>query len=256
MLKIRVMPTLLYRGSGLVKGIGFDSWRPIGAAIQAVRVFALREVDELVFLDIAATGEGRPPDVELIGEMADACRMPLAVGGGITTLDDIQRLLVAGADKVVIGTAALRDPDLVSRASARFGAQCVVVALDCRRRADGGHEVYARCGREATGRDAVAVAREMERAGAGELIATSIERDGTMTGYDLDLVRAIASAVRIPVIASGGAGDGDHCVAAVRAGAAAVAAGAMFQFTEQTPIAVKHRLVDAGIPARLEGART
>jgi len=249
MLKTRVMPTLLGRSTGLVKGAGFDSWRTVGGVIQAIRVFSLREVDELVFLDIEATAEHRAPDLELVGEIADACQMPLAVGGGITSLDHIRDLLAAGADKVVLGTSALADPTLVSRAADRFGRQCIVVAVDSRRVGEV-HEVFTRCGRIATGIEPGAVAAELERLGAGEIIVTSIDRDGTLAGYDLDLVRRVSSAVAIPVIASGGAGKPEDCVDAVRAGASAVAAGAMFQFTEHTPRAVKRCLADAGIPAR------
>lgn len=246
MLKTRVIPTLLYRGAGLVKGTAFDSWRPIGSAIQAVRVFNLREVDELVFLDIAATAEKRGPDCDLVEELSAACHMPLTVGGGIRDLESIRNLLMAGADKVVIGTAALEDPYLIERAADRFGAQCIVVALDCR-----GDELFTRCGRHPVGFDVGATAMTLEHLGAGELLVTAIDRDGTLAGYDLDLIRRVASSVRIPVIAAGGAGSGADCVAAVRAGASAVAAGAMFQFTQTTPADVKRCLVAAGIPARI-----
>ena len=250
MLKTRVMPTLLCRGGALVKGTGFDAWRTVGGIIQSIRVFSLREVDELVFLDIEATAEGRPPNFEQVADIADACQMPLAVGGGITSLQHIHDLLAAGADKIVLGSAAHRDPTLVTCAAERFGAQCVVVAIDSRRQGDR-HEVHTGCGRIPTGRDPADFAAEMERLGAGEIIVTSIDRDGTLAGYDLDLVARVAKAAAIPVIASGGAGHPDHFVAAVQAGAAAVAAGAIFHFTEHTPLAIKRRLVESDIPARI-----
>lgn len=254
MLKTRIIPTLLHRGFGLVKGVGFDSWRPVGSAMQAVKVYNLREVDELVFLDIAATRENRPPDFELVDELADECFMPLAVGGGVRTVEDARRLLQVGADKVVLGTVAVEAPERVTEIGRRFGAQCVVVSIDVRRHEGGRCDVYSLSGERASGRDAVEFARDMEARGAGEVLLQSIDRDGAMTGYDIELIRAVAEAVSIPVIASGGAGKAEHMAEAIiDGGASAVAAAAMFHFTEQTPLEAKRCLAARGIAVRLPG---
>jgi cyclase len=247
MLKIRVIPTLLHKSWGLVKGKQFDSLRAVGSPMQAIKVYNLRNVDELAFLDVSATAEGRGPDFDLIDELADECFMPLAVGGGIRTLDDVRNLLAVGADKVVIGTAALAEPELVREASDRFGAQCVVVAVDTKR--DG--SVWTNSGTVSTGRDALDVAREMEALGAGELLLQSVADDGMMEGYDLATIERVSAAVSVPVIASGGAGTFDHMVDAVRAGGTAVAAASIFHFTEQTPMEAKQALGAAGFPVRV-----
>lgn len=252
MLKIRVMPTLLHRDVGLVKGVGFDSWRRVGGAMQAIKVYNMREVDELVFLDIAATREGRQPDFRLVDELADECFIPLTVGGGIRNVDDVRRLLQVGADKVAVNTAAVDTPHLVRQIADRFGTQCVVVSIDVRRHADDRLEVYARSGTTATGRDPVELARKVEALGAGEILLTSMERDGRMNGYDIDLIRRVSEAVRIPVIASGGAGSYADMAAALRDGkASAVAAASMFHFTQQTPLEAKRFLCDQGFHVRL-----
>jgi len=249
-LKTRVMPTLLHKDVGLVKGVGFDSWRRVGGVMQAVKVYNLREVDELVFLDITAAIEGRDPDFELVDDVADECFMPLTVGGGITSEAHVERLLKVGADKVSVNTAAVEDPGLVSRIADRFGSQCVVVSIDVLGDGPGG-EVVTRAGTRRTGLRPVEHARRAQELGAGEILLTSVERDGTMTGYDLEGVRAVAEAVTIPVIASGGAGSYADLIDAVRAGASAVAAASIFHFTEQTPREAKLALQHAGIPARL-----
>jgi cyclase len=250
MLKIRVMPTLLFKEFGLVKGVRFDSWRRVGAAVQAVRVYNAREVDELVFLDIAATAEGRGPDLETIDDIADECFMPLTAGGGVTGVEDVRRLLQVGADKVALNTAAVERPGLVHEAADAFGSQCVVVSVDARRAAGGRHEAYVRAGTAPTGRDAAELAAELEEQGAGEILLTSIDRDGTLEGYDVELVAAVTAAVSIPVIASGGAGTYGHMVEALEAGASAVAAASMFHFTEQTPLEAKRYLAARGFPVR------
>lgn len=251
MLKARVIPTLLYKDFGLVKGIGFDSRRAVGSAMQAIKVYEMRGVDELVFFDVTATAQGRHPDHELIDELADECFMPLTVGGGVSTIDDVYRLLQVGADKVCLGTAIVERPDLVDDAASRFGAQCIVVSIDTRPRADGSPEVYSRCGSMATGRDPVDLARELEGRGAGEILIQAVDRDGTMTGYDLDTIRAVSRAVSVPVVASGGAGTYEHMRQAFTDGeASAVAAASMFHFTEQTPREAKEYLGSHGIPVR------
>jgi cyclase len=252
MLKTRIIPTLLYKSEQLVKGEAFDSWRRVGSAMQAVRVYNLREVDELIFVDISATLEGREPDFATVDELADECFMPLTVGGGVRSLEHVRRLLGVGADKVALGTFAVEDPALVSAVAQRFGSQCVVVSIDVRRAEDGRASVVTHSGTSPRDLDPVAWAREVERRGAGEILLTSIERDGTMRGYDLAMIRDVAAAVSIPVIASGGAGSYAHMLEAVRdGGASAVAAGAMFHFTEQTPLEAKRYLAAHGVPARL-----
>src|SRR5262245_17403659 len=177
--KIRVMPTLLFKDVGLVKGVAFDSWRRVGSAMQAVKVYNMREVDELVFLDIAATLDGRPPDFQLIDELADECFMPMTVGGGVRTVEDVRGLLQVGADKIALNTAAVANPELVQAISRRFGSQCVVVSIDFRRHEDGRCEAYTHAGRTRTGCEPVRLARQAEAMGAGELLLTSIDRDGT-----------------------------------------------------------------------------
>lgn len=247
MLKTRVMPTMLYKGYGLVKGKAFDSWRRTGGVMQTVKVYNMREVDELILLDIAATDEGREPDFALVDEVADECFMPLTVGGGIKTLEHVRGLLKVGADKIAINTAAVENPSLLTETSRKFGAQCVVASIDFR-----GSEVFTHSGKKATGLEVVAHAMECERLGAGEILLTSVERDGCMTGYDLDVTRRVSEAVRIPVIASGGAGNYDHMADAVLSGkASAVAAAAVFHFTEQTPREAKERMRERGVMVRL-----
>ena len=251
MLKVRIIPTLLYRDFGLVKGERFDSRRAVGSPVQAIKVYNLRGVDELVVLDVTATIGGRRPDFELIDELADECFMPLAVGGGVRTLEDVRNLLQVGADKVVINTAAVEDPELVELAAEQFGSQCVVVSIDTKLDADGTSRVWVRSGTVPTGRDPVEMATEMEALGAGEIIITSIDRDGTMQGYDIDTIRRVSRAVSIPVIASGGAGSFEHMGQALVEGeASAVAAGAMFHFTQQTPAEAKRYLKSLGLPVR------
>jgi cyclase len=250
--KIRVMPTLLFKEVGLVKGVGFDSWRRVGSPMQAVKVYNMREVDELVYLDITATVDARPPDFDTIDDLADECFMPLTVGGGVRSVEDVRRLLAVGADKVCLNSAAVERPNVIREIADRFGAQCVVVSVDARRHADGGYEAYVRSGTVATGRDPVALAKDAEALGAGEILVTSIDRDGTMQGYDVELTRRVADAVSIPVIASGGAGTYEHMADVLReARVSAVAAASMFQFTEQTPLGAKQYLHSQGFPVRL-----
>jgi cyclase len=252
LLKVRIIPTLLYKGAGLVKGTGFDSWRNVGSAMQAIKVYNLREVDELVFFDITATAERRPPDFDLIDDLADDCFMPLTVGGGVACLEDAQDLLAVGADKVCLSTAAAERPELVGAIAKRFGAQCVVVSVDAKETAPGEHRVTSRCGKKMHDETPAAFAARMEGMGAGEILVQSVDRDGTMAGYDIPLIRSVAGAVSIPVIASGGAGSYADLAAAVReGGASAVAAAAMFHFTEQTPLEAKRYLAAQGIPVRL-----
>lgn len=251
MLKIRVLPTLLYKDVGLVKGIRFDSWRRVGSAMQAVKVYNLREVDELVLLDIRATVDRRGPDLDMVDELADECFMPLTVGGGVRTLADVRALLMRGADKVSMNTAAVETPDLIRQVAETFGSQCAVVSIDARRHPDGTYEAYTHAGTTPTGQAPDQVARSAAELGAGEILLTSIDRDGTMEGYDLDLVRDVTEAVPIPVIASGGAGTYADMAAALReGGASAVAAASIFHFTQQTPLEAKHFLAAEGFAVR------
>lgn len=250
MLKVRIIPTLLWKGVGLVKGAGFDSWRRVGPVLPAIKVYNTREVDELMLLDIEAHETAEGPDLESVGDFADECFIPFTVGGGISTTAQIQRLLRAGADKVCINTQAYLNPGLIRESAERFGAQCVVASIDARR-TETGWECYSHSGSRSTGKSPVVWAKELEALGAGEILITSIDRDGTMEGYDLELISKIARAVSLPVIASGGAGTYEHMRQAVQeAGAAAVAAASMFHFTEQTPAGAKRYLAATGIPVR------
>lgn len=251
MLKVRVIPTLLWKNFGLVKGIGFDSWRRVGPVLPAIKVYNQREVDELVLVDITLCGTGDEPDYESIADLGRDCFVPLTLGGGITNIAQVRRLLRAGADKVAVNTAVYATPGLIGDMAARFGVQCVVASIDVRREGEKKWQAFSNAGSVATGRQAVEWARELEDRGAGEILLTSIERDGTMQGYDLPLIEAVTSAVKIPVIASGGAGHYGHMVDAVlQAGASAVAAASIFHYTEQTPAGAKAALAQAGIPIR------
>jgi imidazole glycerol-phosphate synthase subunit HisF len=212
----------------------------------------MREVDELVFVDITATREGRDPDYELVDDLADECFMPLTVGGGVRSVEHFERLLKVGADKVAVNTAAVERPALITEAAETFGAQCVVVSIDALRSPDGSLEVHTRSGTTPTGRTPTDLAIEAQERGAGEILLTSIDRDGTMEGYDIALVREVADAVTIPVIASGGAGNYRHMAQVMLDGrASAVAAASIFHFTEQTPLEAKRHLHDCGVPVRL-----
>jgi cyclase len=251
MLKVRVIPTLLYKDFGLVKGVQFDSRRAVGSPMQAIKVYEMRGVDELVLVPVTATLQRRTPDLELIDELADECFMPLTVGGGVSSPEDVRALLQVGADKVCIGTAAIETPTIVDEAARSFGSQCIVVAIDTRS-VDGVTTVWTRSGTTPTTRDPVDVAREVEARGAGEIILTSIDRDGMMTGYDLDTIRRVTHAVSIPVIASGGAASYADMLRAITEGSAsAVAAASIYHFTQQTPMEAKLYLREHGVPVRI-----
>jgi cyclase len=251
MLKVRVIPTLLWKNFGLVKGVGFNSWRRVGPVMPAVKVYNQREVDELVLFDIVAHSSVDDLDYESINDFGQDCFVPLTVGGGITRIDQVQRLLRAGADKVSLNSATYTRPELVSEIAMRHGSQCVVASIDVRSNTNGGWMCFSHAGQKATGREVCEWARELEARGAGEILVTSIERDGTFQGYDLALIETVVDAVNIPVIASGGAGNYQHMVDAVtQAGASAVAAASMFHYTEQTPAGAKAALAAAGVPVR------
>ena len=251
MLKVRIIPTLLYKDTTLVKGVSFNSWRRVSSVMQSIEVYNTRQVDELVFLDITATSRNRRPDFRLVDEFADVCFMPLTVGGGICNVDDVRELLACGADKVVINTAAVYDPGLITKIADKFGSQCVVVSIDAKSTSDNSWEVFTHSGTKPSGKGPVALAVESENAGAGEILLTSIERDGTMAGYDIAMLKAVVSAVKIPVIASGGAGNYGHMLEALQEGkASAVAAASIFHFTEQTPLEAKRYLKAHGVAVR------
>jgi len=251
-IKIRVIPTLLYKDFTLVKGVQFDSWRRVGSLLQAIKVYRLREVDELIFLDISATQEGRSPDFGLVDDFADECFMPLTVGGGVRRVEDVKTLLRCGADKVAINSAAFEEADLIREAARRFGSQCIVVSIDVKRSTNGKHEVFTHSGTKLTGKEPCPFAKEVEKQGAGEILLTSIDRDGTMEGYDSELTQSVADAVSIPVIASGGAGSYDHMLEVlVKGKASAVAAASIYHFTQMTPLEAKHFLREKGIQVRI-----
>lgn len=251
MLKVRIIPTLLWKNYGLVKGVRFDSWRRVGPVLPAIKVYNSRDVDELILVDITASQEGNAPDHESVADFSEECSVPLTVGGGITSLEQIVALLHAGADKIAINTAAYVRPELIDAAARRFGAQCVVASIDVRRIEGGDYLCYSHSATVDAAREPVAWAREVADRGAGEILLTSIDRDGTMTGYDLGLIEQVVRAVPIPVIASGGAGNYRDMIDAVRlAGASAVACASIFHFTEQTPAGAKSAMQAAGIPVR------
>lgn len=252
MLKVRVIPTLLWKNFGLVKGVGFDSWRLIGSVLPAVKVYNQRDVDELILVDIMAHSSPADPDYESVEEFGSECFVPLTVGGGVRSAQHVGALLRHGADKVCVNTAAYENPSLITEITRLYGAQCIVASVDVRKVENSNKWIcFGEAGRKLTGKDAVDWVRELESRGAGEILITSIDRDGTMQGYDLDLVSAVSTAVSIPVIASGGAGCYQHMIDAVKqAGASAVAAASMFHFTEQTPAEAKRAMLQAGIPCR------
>jgi len=245
----RVIPCLDVDAGRVVKGVGFGDLRDAGDPVELASRYDAAGADEVVFLDITATSDKRETVVELARRAADEVFIPFTVGGGIRSAADAQAVLDAGADKVSINSAALARPELVGELAAAFGTQCVVLAIDAKA-VDGSWEAYVAGGRSATGRDAVAWAREGVERGAGEILLTSMDRDGTSDGYDLELTSAIAAAVGVPVIASGGAGEPQHRVAAVDAGADAALCASIFHYGRHTVPEVKARLAEAGVPVR------
>jgi cyclase len=246
-LAARVIPTLLMKGDRLVKGRQFSADRVVGVVEQAVRVHQRRGVDELILLDVAATPEGRGPDFEAIARLTECCFAPITVGGGVRSVEDARKLLAAGADKVAVNTALHVVPDLLLDCSEYFGSQCMVMAIDVL----GSNTTMTHCGRHGYSHSPEYVADWAQRKGAGEILLTSIDREGTMQGYDLTLVEAVAKAVDIPVIANGGCSGPEDMLAAIRVGASAVAAGALFQFTEHTPRSCAEYLATNGVEARV-----
>ncbi len=252
MLKARIIPCLDVKDGRVVKGVNFVDLRDAGDPVESAKAYDAAGADELCFLDITASHEKRGIILDVVGRTAEQCFMPLTVGGGVRTVEDIRKLLLAGADKVSINTAAVKDRAFVRAAAEKFGAQCIVVAIDAKRVGD--HwEIFTHGGREATGIDAIDFAREVTSLGAGELLLTSMDRDGTGDGFDVALTRAIADAVRVPVIASGGVGTLDHLVEGVVDGhASAVLAASIFHFGTYTIAEAKQHMAGAGVPMRLD----
>ncbi len=251
MLKVRVIPCLDVKDGRVVKGVNFLALRDAGDPVEQAQAYDAAGADELMFLDIAASVEGRSAMYDVIARTAEACFMPLSVGGGIRAVEDARRLLRAGADKVSLNTAAVENPDLIAACGDAFGAQCIVAAIDAKQVEPGRWEVFTYGGRKATGLDVLDYARLAVEKGAGEILLTSMDRDGVKGGYDTQLLRAVTSAVRVPVIASGGAGMASHLVdAVVEGGADAVLAASIFHFGEVTIHQAKTAMAEAGLPVR------
>ena len=254
MLKVRVIPCLDVKDGRVVKGVQFVSLRDAGDPVEQARAYDAAGADELMFLDITASHENRGTILDVVARTADVCFMPLSVGGGIRKVEDARRLLLAGADKISVNTAAVENRDLIAGCADAFGSQATVVAIDAKR-VEGAWEVFTYGGRNATGLNVVDYAVECVERGAGEILLTSMDRDGAKIGYDLELLKAVTSAVSVPVIASGGAGDAQHMVDAVlRGGADAVLAASIFHFGEVPIHEVKAAMAAAGIPVRLTEA--
>ncbi len=252
MLKTRIIPCLDVANGRVVKGVNFVGLRDAGDPVDAAIAYNAAGADELCFLDIMATEENRGTMFDLATRTAEACFMPLTIGGGVRTHHDVRALLLAGADKVSFNSAAVANPDVVTEAALRFGSQCIVVAIDAKTVAPGRWEIFTHGGRRATGIDAVEFARTVVEKGAGEILLTAMDNDGVQTGYNIPLTRAVSDAVDVPVIASGGVGNLDHLVEGVRdGGASAVLAASIFHFGTYTIPQAKQYMADAGIPMRL-----
>jgi len=252
MLKTRIIPCLDVADGRVVKGVNFVDLRDAGDPVEAAIAYNAAGADELCFLDIHATHENRGTMYDLATRTAERCFMPLTIGGGVRTVEDVRALLLAGADKVSFNSAAVADPDVVARAADRFGSQCIVVAIDAKTVEPGRWEIFTHGGRKATGIDALEFARTVSAKGAGEILLTSMDRDGTRAGFNIPLTRAVADAVPIPVIASGGVGTLDHLIEGVTEGhASAVLAASIFHFGDHTIAEAKAHMAAAGIPMRL-----
>ena len=251
MFKVRVIPCLDVKDGRVVKGVNFVDLRDAGDPVEAAIAYDAAGADELCFLDITATHENRGTMLDVVRRTAAQCFMPLTVGGGVRTLEDIRSLLLAGADKVGINTEAVRRPEFIREGAEKFGSQCIVAAIDAKQVSPGKFEVFTHGGRNATGIDAVEHAKKLVAHGAGEILLTSMDRDGTNSGYNLALTRAVSDAVTVPVIASGGVGNLTHLIEGVRDGhASAVLAASIFHFGEATIADAKNALAQAGLPVR------
>lgn len=251
MLKLRVIPCLDVKDGRVVKGVNFVSLRDAGDPVEQAAVYDAAGADELTFLDITASHENRDTILDVVSRTASRVFLPLTVGGGVRTTDDMRRLLLAGADKCSMNSAAIARPDLVRDGAEKFGSQCVVVAVDARAAGSGRWDVFSHGGRTDTGLDAVAWCQQVAALGAGEILLTSMDRDGTGRGFDIDLLRAVCGAVRVPVIASGGVGTLQHFVDGAAAGATGLLAASVFHFGTFTVAAVKAAMQQAGLPVRV-----
>jgi cyclase len=252
--RARVIPCLDVANGRVVKGVNFVNLRDAGDPVEQARAYDAAGADELCFLDITASHEARGTIIDVVRRTAEVCFMPVTVGGGVRSAEDARALLLAGADKVAVNSAAVTRPEVVSEIAERFGSQCVVASVDARRVAEGRWEVFTHGGRKPTGIDAVEHALNLAKLGAGELLLTSMDRDGTRDGYDLDLIRTVADQVTVPVVASGGVGNLDHLVAGIRDGhASAVLAASIFHFGEASVADAHAALAAAGIPVRSHG---
>ena len=251
MLKARLIPCLDVKDGRVVKGVNFIDLRDAGDPVEQAKIYDAAGADELCFLDITASSDGRDILYDVVTRTAEACFMPLTVGGGVRTVEDVGKLLKAGADKVSVMTAAVNHPPLIRDMAEKYGSQCIVVAVDAKRTAPGYWEVFTHGGRTATGIDAIAYAKQAASLGAGEILLTSMDRDGTRDGFDIDLTRRVADAVAIPVVASGGVGTLDHLVEGVRDGhASAVLAASIFHFGDHSIAEAKRHMAQSGIPVR------
>ncbi|MFT8418597.1 MAG: imidazole glycerol phosphate synthase subunit HisF [Acetobacter sp.] len=250
MLKLRVIPCLDVKNGRVVKGVNFVSLRDAGDPVEQAAVYDAAGADELTFLDITASNENRDTILDVVGRTAEKIFLPLTVGGGVRTTDDMRRLLLAGADKCAMNSAAVTRPDLISEAARKFGSQCVVVAVDARQSAPGKWEVFTHGGRTPTGINVIDWCKQAAERGAGEILLTSMDRDGTGSGFDLELLRAATQAVRLPIVASGGVGTLEHFVEGAKAGATGLLAASVFHFGQFTVAQVKQALSHAGLPVR------
>ena len=254
MLKNRIIPCLDVKNGRVVKGVNFENLIDAGDPVAQAEFYSKAGADELCFLDIAASHENRATIFDVVRQVAKVCFIPFTVGGGVREVDDIRQLLLCGADKVSINSAAVTNPELVREAAKKFGSQCVVVAIDAKKNiqknAQGSFEIFVKGGREATGIDALAWAQKMQNFGAGEILLTSMDRDGTKSGYDLELVSAVSSVLKIPVIASGGVGNLEHLAQGIKAGASAVLAASIFHFKTYSIAEAKEYLLQNNIAVR------
>jgi cyclase len=252
MLKVRLIPALLLKNGRMVKPIRFgkNGERDVGFPATTARIYDSQDADELIFLDIEATKKGRGFMLETLGNVSKNCFVPITAGGGIKSLDDIRNLLKAGADKVSINSYAVLKPEFIKKASRRFGRQCIVVSVDVKKYSAGNYRVFTERGKKDTGLDMIEWIKKVSTLGAGEILLTSIDHEGTMKGYDLTAVKMVAEAVNIPVIANGGAGNRKDCVLVIKAGASAAAASSLFHFSDSNLTQVKSFMYNAGVPIR------